>query len=304
MHLHRGLLSVATVLFVANLPAQDQQPPAAPGGAAPTTASAAERACKTLVASLREGQAAAMWEFLPKSWQTDVNSVVRTLADKVDARLYEQAFAVLQRTAKVLADKKQFVLNTPAIQQMAPGAGKDQMSAGYDQLVQVLQAVGKSELAKHAALQKFDGARFCKGGGSALLRQLMQAPQADGSTGADMLAGMQVKTLAQNGNRVLLQFSIPGQKPSREEYLQVEDKWLPMELVRKWPTVIKQARMALAAMPAGGNQEDQAQMRLALGMADSVLKQFEDADTQAEFDAVFTSLQGLAGGQPRAQRRR
>ncbi|MBK8097909.1 MAG: hypothetical protein IPK26_12430 [Planctomycetes bacterium] len=304
MHLHRGLLSVATALFATVLPAQDQQPPAAPGGAATTAGSAAEQACKNLIASLRDGQGAALWEFLPKSWQTDVNTTVRTMADKVDARLYEQAFVILQQAAEVLADKKQFVLNTPALKQLSPGAQKAQMEAGYDQLVQALRAIGGSELGKHSALQKFDGARFCKSGGSALLQQLMQATQADGSTGADMLAGMSVKTLAQNGNRVLLQFTVPGQKPSKEEYLQVEGKWVPVELVRKWPTVIKQAKMALAAMPAGGNQEDQAQMRMGLGMADSVLKQFAAAKTQAEFDAVFSGLQGLAGGQARAQRRR
>ena len=72
-----------SVLFLAAAAtAQGATPPAAPGGAAANRS--AEREIKGVIAAFRDGDAVAVWNWLPDRFQSDVEELVADFAGRVD----------------------------------------------------------------------------------------------------------------------------------------------------------------------------------------------------------------------------
>jgi hypothetical protein len=256
------------------------------------SASPAEESVRGLIAALQKKQAAALWDFLPTSYQRELNGLVQTLATKVDPRLYDQSLALLSRTSQLLTAKKQFILGTPTVKGMIAGREGDAGKV-LDGVATLLDSIANSELKNHASLLTFDGRKFLDKTGRDLLSQLMQIAAMGGDDPMKILSAMKVKTVEQAGDRVLLSFSAPGKPPATEQYQLVEGKWLPSDMVEKWNQSIPDARRRIAALPDGGDKKQQAQVRMQLDMVNSMLKRFEDADTQAEFDEAVQALTGM-----------
>ena len=80
-------------------------------------------------------------------------------------------------------------------------------------------------------------------------------------------------------------------KPPEEVRLtKVEGRWVPTEMAMGWSKGIEKARKGLEKMASDKSSTMQAKM--GLGMANAVLDQMENANTQEEFNEVFNSLFG------------
>lgn len=319
--MHRLTAILVAASFAApGLPAQQQKPRTTGTGGTAKTApkqegiagkvkvtadamqSPAEEAVRGLITALQKQQAAALWDFLPGSYQKELNGLVQSVAGKVDAKVYDQSLAMLRRMAAATSAKKQFILGTAAVKGMIAGREGD---AGriIDGVAALLESVANSELKSHASLLTFDGRKFLDKTGRELLTQVMQIAAMGGDDPMKTLGAMTVKTVEQAGDRVLLKFSAPGKPPATEQYQLVEGKWLPSELVAKWGKFIPDARRKIAAMPDGGDKKEQAKLRMSLSMAEGILKRFEEAESQAEFDEVLGGLTGMGAARPSPARR-
>ncbi|MCA8950428.1 MAG: hypothetical protein KDE27_13060, partial [Planctomycetes bacterium] len=268
--------------------------PAAPGGAA--SAQSAEREIAGLLRAAQNGDVVAFWDWLPTSYQRDVDGLVRELATRVDAKVWERAVGLLGRAADVALRHQDHLLATPTIARALADepAARPTSVATFRATMTLLRELAASDVRTAAGLARFDGRAFLRQTGEPLLRGVFALARARGHDPIAHLARAEIRTLRQTATTARLETRVPGQVPETEDYTLVEGHWLPVRLVRDWDRTIGAARERLAALPPGGDRELMAQARFALGVVEGYVRKFEDAETQAEFDEVAEQLAALA----------
>jgi hypothetical protein len=270
------------------------QVPAAPGGAAARPAATAEQQVRLLIGGLQAGKAEALWDFLPASWQQDLDGLVRDLARKVDPKVWEQGMSVMGRVGEIVQSKRAFVLGSQFGRQL--GGAEGPMAASLDGVGVVLRALATSDLAKHRGLQQFEGRKFCAGAGRAMMAQLLAS--GDGKAKAE-LQTLRVRGVRQDETTATVTIAGVGKPAETEDYRLVEGRWVPLRLTRSWATTIEKARTAVNALPDGGDKRQQLQVRTVLSMVEGVLKHAEEAETQQEFDEAIAPLLQMGKGSAR-----
>lgn len=270
--------------------------PATPAPApAPATADAA---MKALMDGIIAKKPQAAWDFLPASYQKDVTGLVQEIGGKVDAELYNKAFAVLNKALGVLKTKKDFLLKSPMVAQalqnpmLPPGA----VEKNWDAVVTMLGTLAASELSKAENLKSLDVGKFLSGTGAQLMGQGFDLAKAAGQDPTAALAGFKAEIVKTEGDKATVKITAPGGgTPKDEEFVKVEGKWIPAEMAAEWKQEMEKAKSELGAIPA--------QMAEAKAMAMPVLTQVEGtldklaaANSQAEFDAALMGALAAMGG--------
>ena len=115
----------AAVLFSGGCGGPEQETPAVHSETATPTNSAsaltssetADVAVSTVFKGLWKNKPQVLWEFLPPSYQQDVNNLVHEFADKMDAELWSRSSRFSRRAATLLSTRKRFILDYPTLQQ-------------------------------------------------------------------------------------------------------------------------------------------------------------------------------------------
>lgn len=295
-------LTAALTLSVALTAQNPRSTPAAPGGAAmPQTA---QQQVEMLVRATRNGDAVAFWDWLPAGYQQDVEQLARSLADRVDGKTYDRTAKLLHRFAAVALEKQQFVFGNQTVAAMLQHNGADVRGAkdAYAALFRMLQQVAGGELGSVDGLRRFDGRAFMGKSGKALLETVFAFARA---TGDDPVAGLDqvsVRTLGQKGGEVRIELKGKDRAAEVTTFVQVEGRWVPVEMAQKWQDGVGELREKIAAMPKQGDAKLAAQAGLVLGMIEGVVKQLEDVESQQDFDEVVGELMQMArpgGAAPR-----
>ncbi|MBL9077860.1 MAG: hypothetical protein JNL08_10170 [Planctomycetes bacterium] len=291
------LRSFGSVLaLAAALVAQDprRSPPPAPGGAAPRTA---QQQVERLLTAVRDGDAVALWDWLPPSYQQDVEGLAHALANRVDAKTWNRGAKLLHRLAAAAAAKQQFVFGNRTVADQLRRNGTDARSvqAAWTALTQLLQQLATSDLGSVEGLRDFDGRAFTQRSGTALLETVFALARASGHDPLADLDAVQVRTVGQQGGEVRIELDSPQRGTEVTTFVQVEGRWLPAPMARGWQDGIAELHDRLAALPHGGDARTAAQAGLLLGALEGFVKQLEDVESQADFDALCTrTLQMLA----------
>lgn len=269
--------------------------PAAPGGAAP--AQTAQQQVERLLRATRDLDAVAFWDWLPTSYQQDVEGLCHDLADKLDGKTYDRAAQVLQRLASAALDKQEFVFGNATVARSMRQNGTDVRGAqqAYGALFGMVRQLAGGEMGSVEGLRTFDGRKFMSRSGKALLETAFALARAQGNDPVAGIDAVKVRTLGQRNGEVRVELKAPEQDAEVTTFVQVEGKWVPMEMARKWRDGVGELREQIAAMP----QRDArfaAQAGLVLGMVEGFVKQLEDVESQEDFDAVVGQLMAMAGG--------
>ncbi|HEX5054493.1 MAG TPA: hypothetical protein VFZ65_22125, partial [Planctomycetota bacterium] len=279
------------------LPAQARgraDSPPAPGGAAVRSA---RQELETLRAAAQRGDAVAFWDWLPDSYQGDLEGCVHDLAERVDAKVYERAMKLLARIAKVGVDKQRFLFaNAEVAAAMAGDPARAKTArASYGAVMTMLGELASSDLASVEGLRRFDGRRFLTKTGKPMLLALFAIAREQGHDPATEFAGMSFEIARQRGDTADVSMRTPGEPDKVETFVHTEGRWLPEQLVRDWSRTMRDARARIAAMPKGGDGRQMAQLRLVLGTVEGFVRKFEEAETQQEFDEVLQDVQAFGG---------
>ena len=303
MSLHARLCSV--LLLAAALASQQVgvSTPAAPGGA--SSDRAAERQVEGLIQAARAGDAVAFWEWLPGSYRDDLEGLVHDFADRIDAKVYARAMKLAVRVADVALEKQSLFFANPEVARamaMSPEGlrpGRETFRA----VMTLLRDVGSSDLGTVEGLRSFDGEAFLQKSGESLLRGLFAIARTRGRDPLAQLERVEVRTLRQRGDEARLEMCSDGEPVEIKNYVRVEGQWLPAELAADWAGAMRRARSKLAALPEGGDRNLMAQARFTLGMIEGYVREFEDAETQEEFDAVMQRIMDLSSRGKRGRAR-
>jgi hypothetical protein len=271
------------------------QRPAPPAGAADTP----DAAANALLKEIEAGNLRAVWDALPASYQSDVNDIVHTFAENMDAELWNSGATFAQKAVRVLKEKKSFVIASLMANAPVP-ANQATIDSNWDPVVDVLATLVNSEIADLQKLKTMDIGAFLNGTGRSIATQLAaiaKAAEAEGLS-PDQFPGVpvdempmpnlskaKITTVQSDGDTATIRID-DGEKVEEHEVVRVDGKWLPKEMVDGWPEAMAQAKLALTTNMPGALQQGKILILPMMQQLEIVLDQLLAAETQEAFDQV------------------
>jgi hypothetical protein len=236
------------------------------------------------------GQPEIIWHALPASYQQDVTELTRLLAETVDPQLWDAAFATCRRAAATLALKKNIILASSTLQQA--GANVEELDAGWDAGVAVLDAMCSSEISTVAGLETMDWERFLKTTGASIVERARTAGDDAESNPIDELRRTEIETVSIEGDMAIVRMTRPGEEPEDVTLVRIEGRWVPADLAEGWDDRMDRAREGMGSMTDEERMEMSTQGMMFLGMADGFLAQLESVETPEQFDQMLAAIVG------------
>ncbi len=239
---------------------------------------------------LAEADGAVLWQAMPGSYQSDVNSIAQLAGSKVDAEIYDKVFATVGRLVTVLDKQQEFVFGSSLLGGQADAEGVAQMRAAWPSVKRIVDALTSSSLASAAGLLAFDGQNFFSETVSDMLGEMDTLAQLQPDGPQSFLADLSQVTFRQvegTGNQATLEMSAPGQDAETETFVKVEDRWVPQDMAEQWTDQIAEARRTLEEIDPAEIAQQKPQILGVFAMIDGVLAQIEGAETQQQFDQAL-----------------
>ena len=127
-------------------------------GHPPKTADAAVTA---VLQGIRNKQPQAVWEFLPASYQKDVNGLVHLFADKMDVELWTRTMTLGKRLLKLCKTRKAEILSSQVFAAQA-AADPKALSSDWDATIIMAETLLASSLSDVKQMKSFDGGKFSR----------------------------------------------------------------------------------------------------------------------------------------------
>ncbi|MFG0239947.1 MAG: hypothetical protein ACF8CY_02665, partial [Gimesia chilikensis] len=233
-----------------------------------------------------------VWEFLPASYQSDVNGLAHQFADKMDPEIYNEMFAIAQRVAKLLQDKKEYILKNEMLE--SPKTSPEEVAKYYDPSVDILASLANSDLSTIEKLKTFDGGKFLSTSGSQIAKDFATIsglmPQKEGDPGfTEKLKQAKVTLVSAEGDQATIKIEVPGETTKEEVMVKVEDKWIPQTLAKNWKSKIESAQQSLDKLKPEDITSKKDQAMAGFKQLNATLAQLENAKTEKEFNEQFTN---------------
>lgn len=230
---------------------------------------------QTLIA-FQEGRLDAAYDFLPLTYQTDLEKLVHEFAEKMDAELWSNSFATLSKVGTLLKTKKALILG---LDQVKKSAIAPSITPHWDTIVAGVQSVANCEISTVEGLKQAD------------LRKLLSAvSQSLSGVPLPKFGDVKVHTISSDGDAAVLTYEESKNGESHQvEFVKVEGKWLPKSIVQAWQTGIADARARLAEMP-GRIAAVKPGMLQQFEIVNGMLDQLQQAKTADEFSGAAGPL--------------
>lgn len=262
------------------------------------TPETAEAAAQALADGLSSGEMIAVWNFLPESYQKDVNGLVVQFAGKMDEELWSKGMAIPQKLVKILKDKKEFILEAQ-MTQSAP-VSPEELKQNYDDVVAMLDTLFSSEVSELSQLKSFDGKEFFSGTATKLMQQAIEISE---NTEADPISNQMMtkfkdttfETVKEEDGVTTLKITTP-EKETEEQFVQVDGKWVMKDMADEWSTEIAKAKQALEQITPEQIQQQKPEL---MGMMEAINEQLDEiaaTETKEEFEAKLGEMAGSVMG--------
>ena len=265
----------------------------APAGV--TIPEAPDAAIQTVISEFAQGNAGILWQAMPASYQSDVDTLVQLAGKKIDAELYDQSFALIGRLGDVVGKQQDFILNSKL------GERSEEEKAQFQQalpaLVGLLDAVTTSDLASSAGLLSFNGQKFFDSTVSKIATYASELSKLSGEeVGLADYVNVVVSVVESSDAAATLSIALPDQPAEETTFSKVEGRWVPTDMASEWVAKIAEAKTNLDATSVESMAAKKPQIMGVLTMIDGVLTQIEAAETQEQFDqAVQGAMMPLMG---------
>jgi len=254
-----------------------------------TIPDAPDNAIQTVITEFAKGNGGILWQAMPASYQSDVNTLAQLAGSKIDPELYDSSFATIARLAEVIDQQQVLILNSSVMQ----GRSAEEMAeleAALPSIVGLLGAITSSELASSTGLLNFNGQDFF----DTTVSQFTQYAETLGQlAGEESMLSNYMNTVVTGVEaddlQATLLTTVPGKEPLEQVFTKVEQRWVPSEMASDWSSEIAEAKAELDATFIEDMAAQKPQIMSVLAMIDGVLAQIAAAENQQQFDQ---SLQG------------
>ncbi len=185
---------------------------------------------KSVAEAIGNKQPQAIWRALPKSYQQDVNEIIRLYTEIIDEKNYNKSTELVRRVLKALKSKKEIFLG--AMKKM-PVPAKD-VNAGYDAVVEVLELLMNSQLGSHSGLKNMDVDRFLADTGSSIMKAVSKVNPGINEKISEA-NNISVKVVSSSGDKAVVEITRKKDKSKEKVKLaRVEGRWIPEDMSRSW----------------------------------------------------------------------
>jgi hypothetical protein len=244
-------------------------------------------AMQTIADEILVGNCSILWHAMPSSYQADVNAIAKLAGAKVDPEIYDKSFGLFGRFAEVADKQKSFILNTKlggelAAEQIA------EIEAAWPSIIGFIQTIVTSSISSSAGLRAFDGQGFSEQTLPALfkysndLAAISKEENPFGSLEFDRL-----KTIENADTAAVIEITFTNGDVETEDFIKVENRWVPTEMATNWSTQIADTEKKLEAISSEEMAKNKPQIMGMITMLDGILKQLEKAETQEQFDQAL-----------------
>jgi hypothetical protein len=254
-----------------------------------------DAAVVALLHGIQNKRPEAVWDFLPASYQQNVDELVHLFGRKMDPELWKRTMAVGRRIVKLCRKRKAAMLGSRAAEGLQTG-DPQRLSADWDALLAVADTILNSDLADLDKVKTLDVRAFLKSTGGDVLKQLARFSQLlpdDALRGElEQFADLDVKVVSSGANAALLRLSLRSAagEPRDVSFVRVEGKWVPAGLAANWKANVAAVRKDLQEKLRPDVLRANKQKMLAiLGGFEKELAAMEVAKTDAEFQRRFES---------------
>jgi len=242
-------------------------------------ADSADKAVLAAIQGLKQNHLDAIWDFLPESYQKDLNELVHNFAERMDAEFWTRTVAVVRKLTGVLKTKKEFL------------RGPDQAGTDWASLADILETILDSELADLEKLKKADAGKILAGTGGKILGQLRAFSKltSNDSFAEDLnrLSRTEVKLISSTGDTARLKLTATDEEPRDVDFVRIEGKWIPQSMANEWIENMGEARARLSVLSPESFAEQKPQYIAILGAVDDVLDKLRATKSRDEFNGVL-----------------
>ena len=266
----------------------------APAIAAPAE-DTAEATMRSIMDGMKNGQPIVAWQALPDSFQTDVNELVQSFGNNMDAQTWGQVTGLLGTVHSMLDTKQEFILNNA---QVSGAADPERTKKGVIHIAALLKSLLDS-VGNLDGLKAFDGAKFLKGTGAEVAKEITALTElVPENSGAPLelssFGDVKIETVESTDSTAKLKFVKANGEAEEKDFVKFEGKWLPKDMVADWDKNMAEAREGVAALP-----EKAGEMRMQVGgiagMVGGMLAPMKNAETQDQFNSSIDGLMAGAG---------
>lgn len=264
-----------------------------PNGLTAPADDSAQASVRFALDALESGQPVVVWNALPAKHQNDVNDVVRSFAGTMDPDVWNQVVDLVRGLQEVLEEKPDFFANHPMIAGSSSGAAKETIPKLATMLKTIVDGVGDLE-----SLQTFDGQKFVGSTATSVLTQMedigqmfTQSPAAANPFAS--LTNVEIETIDSTEKSAELRFTFPDGHVENQNFMKMDGKWIPMDLVQNWDENIKNAKDQIKKLPET-MKSAKVKVIAVSGMVNGMISGLKNAETQEQFDGVLNSIVGQA----------
>lgn len=249
----------------------------------------AEAAIQSVIDGVKNGQAVVAWNALPAKHQKDINDVVHKFAENMDPNVWGQVTGVLKTIHSILDEKSEFVAGYPQLASLPNAKEVVPQVAGL--LKTILDGAGDLE-----GLKSFDGESFAKGPGANLLTQMNALSTLNPDPAGGLFASMdklKFETIEATDTSATLKMTDPTGKETEQNFVKLEGKWVPLDLVQTWDAKLKEANEGLDKMPETMKKAS-GQVMMMSGAVNGMLAPLKNAADQEQFNNAMNGLMSNA----------
>jgi hypothetical protein len=244
-------------------------------------------AIQTIANEVIAGNCSILWHAMPNSYQTDINAIAQLAGSKVDPEIYDKSFGLFGRFAEVADKQKSFILNTKLGGELA-AEHIAEIEAAWPSIIGSIQTIVTSSISSSAGLRAFDGQGFSEQTLPALfkysndLAAISKEENPFGSLEFDRL-----KTIENADTAAVIEITFTNGDVETEDFIKVENRWVPTEMATNWSTQIADTKKKLEAISSEEIAKNKPQLMGMITMLDGILTQLEKAETQEQFDQAL-----------------
>jgi hypothetical protein len=256
---------------------------------------APDQVVTSVLNGVANGDLGVAWGALPPSYQNDVHSVLHQYASSVDPEVWNRSFDFAKRLTAALKAKRNYIFNTPMLDNLE---NKEEAMKQFDQALFLLNAGLNSDLFELEKLKTIDLGEYLNGKGAKLLKTAMTFSGASGDQSSGSIKDLKntrVTVVSNDGQMATLEITFPGESAERSEWVKIEDRWVPKELADEWPAIMAESRQAISSMKSEPEMSAM-QAEMMFGMLEGMLAQFENTNSQEEFNRALGGLALMAPG--------
>ena len=288
----------------------------------------------TPLKALEEKNPKLIWDMLPASYQKDLNGLVQTFANEMDAELWDAGAGLLGGIGELLRTKKDLIAGMLSEMDEAGEIPLSEITSGLEMAGTLLDKLAKSDLGSLNKLRTVDLGNVADTFGRDMMKLIEDSAKAAGEAdpfGLETLRSIKVEVVSEDDSNATIKVSglpeafdfgslteLPGGLPpglpglpdldelpfadftdfenGELEVVKVEGKWVPKELADGWEDGISAAKVGMGAVGEMADEDKQ----MALGIIKGInggLATIRKAKTKEQFQmALMQATMGAMMG--------